>query len=65
MLLAGGATAAGADHLRNELSDRLGHEVASVDPFQAASPTRGRPSSALADLLAPSVGLLVREGTEA
>ena len=65
VLLAGGATAAGADHLRNELSDRLGHEVASVDPFQAASPTRGRPSSTLADLLAPSVGLLVREGTEA
>ena len=43
VLLAGGATAAGADHLRRELSDRLGHDVASVDPFQAASPTSGRP----------------------
>jgi type IV pilus assembly protein PilM len=62
VLLAGGSIAAGADHLRRELSDRLGLEVEAVDPFQAAQPTGGRPSPAMADLLAAGVGLLVREG---
>ena len=64
VLLAGGATAAGADHLRDFLSDRLGLEVAPVDPFSAAAAT-GRRSSTLADHVAPSVGLLLREGTGA
>jgi type IV pilus assembly protein PilM len=62
VLLAGGSTAAGADDLRRELSDRLGLEVAAVDPFQAAPATTGRPSPAMADLLAAGVGLLLREG---
>jgi type IV pilus assembly protein PilM len=64
VLLAGGATAAGADHLRDYLSERLGLEVAPVDPFSAAAAT-GRRTSTLADLVAPSVGLLLREGTGA
>jgi len=65
VLLAGGSTAAGADHLRHELSDRLGLDVAAVDPFQAAPAEVGRPSPAMADLLAAGVGLLLREGTGA
>ena len=65
VLLAGGSTAAGADDLRRELSERLGLDVVAVDPFQAAPPAFGRPSPAMADLLAAGVGLLVREGTAA
>ena len=65
MLLAGGSTAADADHLRRELSDRLGLDVAAVDPFQAAPAATGRPSAAMADLLAAGVGLLLREGVGA
>jgi len=65
VLLAGGSTAAGADHLRHELSDRLGLDVAAVDPFQAAPAEVGRPSPAMADLLAAGVGLLLREGISA
>jgi type IV pilus assembly protein PilM len=65
VLLAGGSTGTGADALRRELSDRLGLQVAAVDPFVAAPPTEGRPSAALADTLAASVGLLVRVGTGA
>ncbi len=65
VLLAGGSTGAGADDLRRELSERLGLDVVAVDPFQAAPPAFGRPSPAMADLLAAGVGLLVREGTGA
>ena len=62
VLLAGGSTAAGADALRRGLSERLGLEVAAVDPFLAAPPAAGRPSAAMADMLAAGLGLLVREG---
>jgi len=62
VLLAGASTHAGADDLRRELSERLGLEVAAVDPFAAASLATGRPSPALADTLAAGVGLLLREG---
>jgi type IV pilus assembly protein PilM len=65
VLLAGGATGAGAEDLRRELSDRLGLAVAAVDPFQAAPPTAGRPSPAMADVLAAGVGLLLREAAAA
>jgi type IV pilus assembly protein PilM len=63
VLLAGGSTAAEADDLRRELSGRLGLDVASVDPFRAAVPAgRAAVSPALADVLAPGVGILLREG---
>jgi type IV pilus assembly protein PilM len=66
VLLAGGSTAAGADQLRQELSARLSLEVSAVDPFQAAAPAdRGAMSPALADALAPGIGILVREGAAA
>jgi type IV pilus assembly protein PilM len=62
VLLAGGSTVPGADHLRRELSDRLGLEVAAVDPFHAASPeARLGASPLLADALAPGIGILLRE----
>lgn len=62
VLLAGGSTVPGADHLRRELSERLGLEVASVDPFHAASPAaRLGASPSLADALAPGIGILLRE----
>lgn len=63
VLLAGGSTVAGADALRHELSERLGIEVSNVDPFQSASPAaRLGASPALADALAPGIGMLLREG---
>lgn len=66
VLLAGGSTAAGAEQLRQELSARLSLEVAAVDPFQAAPPAdRAALSPALADALAPAIGILLREGTAA
>ena len=64
VLLAGGSTAAGADHLRRRVvraarpRGRLGRSV----PGGVADGRAAR-RPALADLLAPSVGLLVREGT--
>ncbi len=62
VLLAGGSTVAGADHLRRELSERLGLEVAAVDPFHAASPAaRLGASPSLADALAAGIGILLRE----
>lgn len=62
VLLAGGSTVAGADHLRRELSERLGLEVGPVDPFHAASPAaRLGASPSLADALAPGIGILLRE----
>lgn len=62
VLLSGGSTVAGADHLRQELSDRLGLEVAAVDPFHAASPAaRLGASPSLADALAPGIGILLRD----
>lgn len=66
VLLAGGSTAAGAEQLRQELSARLSLEVSAVDPFQAAPPAdRAGLSPALADTLAPAIGILLREGTAA
>lgn len=66
VLLAGGSTAAGAEQLRRELSDRLALEVSSVDPFRAAVPAdRLAMSPALADVLAPAIGILLREGVAA
>lgn len=66
VLLAGGSTAAGAEQLRQELSARLSLEVSAVDPFQAAQPAdRAALSPALADALAPAIGILLREGTAA
>lgn len=62
VLLSGGSSVAGADHLRRELSDRLGLEVEAVDPFHAASPSaRLGASPSLADALAPGIGILLRE----
>ena len=66
VLLAGGSTAAGAEQLRQELSARLALEVSAVDPFQAAPPAdRSAMAPALADALAPSIGILLREGAAA
>jgi type IV pilus assembly protein PilM len=66
VLLAGGSTAAGAEQLRRELSDRLGLDVSAVDPFRAAVPAEAAAMSpALADALAPAIGILLREGTAA
>ena len=66
VLLAGGSTAAGAEQLRQELSARLSLEVSAVDPFQAAVPAdRAAMSPALADALAPGIGILLREGAAA
>ena len=63
VLLAGGSTAAGAEQLRQELSARLSLEVSAVDPFRAAAPAeRTSRSPALADVLAPGIGILVRDG---
>ncbi|HUU32783.1 MAG TPA: pilus assembly protein PilM, partial [Vicinamibacterales bacterium] len=63
VLLAGGSTAAGAEQLRQELSARLSLEVSAVDPFHAAAPAEsGTLSPALADALAPGIGILLREG---
>ncbi|MEZ5290095.1 MAG: pilus assembly protein PilM [Vicinamibacterales bacterium] len=65
-LLLGGSTAAGADELRQELSDRLRIEVAAVDPFRSAAPSaRVDTSAALADALAPGIGILLRESAVA
>jgi type IV pilus assembly protein PilM len=62
VLLSGGSTVAGADHLRRELSERLGLDVVAVDPFHAASPAaRLGASPSLADALAPGIGILLRE----
>lgn len=66
VLLAGGSTVATADHLRHELSERLGLEVAAVDPFHAASPSaRLGASPSLADALAPGIGILLRDSAVA
>lgn len=66
VLLAGGSTAASAEQLRRELSERLSLEVTAVDPFRAAAPLdRGEMSPALADALAPGIGILLREGAAA
>jgi type IV pilus assembly protein PilM len=66
VLLAGGSTAAGAEQLRQELSARLSLDVSAVDPFQAAAPPdRTAMSPALADALAPGIGILLREGAVA
>ncbi len=66
VLLAGGSTAAGAEQLRQELSARLSLDVSAVDPFQAAAPAdRATLSPALADALAPGIGILLREGAAA
>ena len=66
VLLAGGSTAAGAEQLRQELSARLALEVSAVDPFRAAAPADRTPMSpALADALAPGIGILLREGAVA
>ncbi len=63
VLLAGGSTAAGAEQLRQELSARLSLEVSAVDPFKAAAPAEwGSTSPALADVLGPGIGILVRDG---
>lgn len=63
VLLAGGSTAAGAEQLRQELSARLSLEVSAVDPFDAAAlGEAGATSPALADALAPGIGILLREG---
>lgn len=62
VLLAGGSTAAGAEQLRQELSARLSLEVMAVDPFRAASAEYGANSPALADALAPGIGILLRDG---
>lgn len=62
VLLCGGSTVAGADHLRRELSERLGLDVAAVDPFHSAAPeARLGASPTLADALAPGIGILLRE----
>ncbi len=64
VLLAGGSTAASAEQLRRELSERLSLDVAAVDPFRAAAPPGGSAMSpALADALAPGIGILLRDGT--
>jgi type IV pilus assembly protein PilM len=66
VLLSGGSTVAGADVLRHELSERLGLEVAAVDPFHATAPAArlgGSPS--LADALAPGIGILLRDAVGA
>ncbi|MEP7118099.1 MAG: pilus assembly protein PilM [Acidobacteriota bacterium] len=66
VLLAGGSTAASADQLRRELSERLALEVSAVDPFSAAVPAdRTAMSPALADALAPGIGILLRDGATA
>ena len=64
VLLAGGATAAGADALRREVAERLGFEMAAVDPFAAARPAH-RPAASLADLVAAGIGVLARAGSGA
>lgn len=62
VLLCGGSTVAGADQLRRELSERLGLDVAAVDPFHSAAPgARLGASPSLADALAPGIGILLRE----
>jgi type IV pilus assembly protein PilM len=62
VLLCGGSTVAGADYLRRELSERLGLDVAAVDPFHSAAPeARLGASPSLADALAPGIGILLRE----
>lgn len=66
VLLCGGSTVPGVDHLRRELSDRLGLDVQAVDPFRGAAPSaRVGASTSLADALAPAIGILLREGAQA
>ena len=63
VLLAGGAIAAGADALRVELSERLGLDVTAVDPFRTVRPVdRGSVMAETADLVAPGIGILMRNG---
>jgi hypothetical protein len=62
VLLSGGSTVAGANQLRQELSDRLALDVLAVDPFGAPSDPGGLElSPALGDTLAPGLGILLRE----
>ncbi len=62
VLLAGASTSTGAEQLRQDLSARLQLEVSAVDPFLAAVPAdRTALSAALADALAPGIGILLRE----
>ncbi|MEZ5420143.1 MAG: pilus assembly protein PilM [Vicinamibacterales bacterium] len=62
VLISGGSSVAGADVLRRELSERLGLDVAPVDPFHSATPgARLGASPSLADALAPGIGILLRE----
>ena len=64
VLIAGGARLpGGADSVRRGLEDRLGKGVESVDPRQAAALVdRIGASPQLLDVLAPLVGMLLREG---
>jgi len=63
LIAGGGRLPGGAESVRRGLEERLRIGVESVDPRQAASLADGiDPSQAVLDVLAPLVGVLLREG---
>jgi len=66
LIAGGGRLPGGAESVRRGLEERLRIGVESVDPRQAASLADGiDPSQAVLDVLAPLVGVLLREGRAA